>query len=202
MFLSGDDANQLRWGLDLPGEPGPRFPSWPFGLRRGFVTVFSFDGMLSSDFGAVLDALCAFYGDEYAGMVALEPSATYFVDSYGYSPYVKLPGTAPGSEFESDVWFEPGGDLTGSLWFGLNTGALAGSSGAWAIHGERSWELSVLITADPDGPWRSTGLPWVARSDARDFRGPVGWVSPDTDAEWEEFESNLRFGEVAAAEES
>ena len=38
--------------------------------------------------------------------------------------------------------------------------AIAGDTGRWAIVGDQSYEIGILVTSDPDGPWKHSGPTW------------------------------------------
>lgn len=196
MFLNEADALKMRRELGIADEPGPRFPDWPFGARRGYVTMFEFDRILATGFGVVLQSLVQFYDDNHVGLMVFDPNAEYFVRGYRFHPNVLLPREALAAAYAQAIDFAPRGDDTGSLRYGLDVFAMAGSSHRWAIHADRDWEMGVLITADADGPWRHTTVPWVSRADVARIRGPVGWALPNTDAEMHAFETNLKHGDL------
>lgn len=88
---------------------------------------------------------------------------------------------------------EPGGDPTGAMAYTLNVMTVSGSSGAWAVWGQRDWEIALLLTRDPGGAWRDAGVPWFGHDVGLDsIRAPSGWGMPLSGEKVAAFQAHLR----------
>ncbi|MDR5701869.1 hypothetical protein [Agromyces aerolatus] len=51
--------------------------------------------------------------------------------------------------------------------------AITGSSGRWAVWGQRSWDLGILLSDSEDGPWKNAGVEFLSIEEALEY-----WVEP------------------------
>lgn len=75
--------------------------------------------------------------------------------------------------------------------FSLNTVAVAGDSGEWAVWAQRDWEVGVLAGSFGQGS-RVVGAPsYGADIDLEQIRSPSGWGMPLTADQKERFRRNF-----------
>jgi hypothetical protein len=115
-------------------------PDWPFRLRAANADVCQYGHAIEGAFGAVPQALVDYHGDCTVSLAVLEPSPRYYRENYDAYPAFALPGRALSETYWDSVALEPGGDPTGAVTYTADVVALVGSSGTWAVWGERSWE--------------------------------------------------------------
>lgn len=169
-----------------------RFPAWPF-RARGYATIFLHDHILATGFGHVLDALAQAYGDEAVTLVGVDPPPAFYRDEFGFLPALQLPREYVREGYGDALWLDRGDDAMAVLAVSLNVVAVTGSSGAWAVWGQRDWEIGVLLTPDRGGAWLDAGVPWSGTDvDLEVVRSPPGWGLPLSDAELAEFARQLR----------
>ncbi|GAB78180.1 hypothetical protein SAMN05421595_0701 [Austwickia chelonae] len=170
-----------------------RLPRWPFREARGYALIFEYDRLLGGRFGNVLAELAETYGDDEVTAVGIDPRPAYYRDEYGLFPAFQVKGDRVRGEYGAALRFEPAGDPTGSLGDSLNAIAVAGSSGAWAVFGQRDWEIGLLLAPDSHGGWLAAGVPWFgADVDLDSIRSPAGWGANLSDADREEFARRIR----------
>lgn len=170
-----------------------RLPAWPFRAARGYAAIFEYDRILGGSFGNVLAELVDTYGDDAVTGVGIDPRAAYYRDEYGLFPAFRIASDRVRSEYGEALRFEPGGDPTGSLGDSLNVFAFTGSSGEWAVFGQRDWEVGLLLTPDVDGDWLDAGVPWFGVDvDLDSIRSPAGWGATLGDHDREEFARQCR----------
>jgi hypothetical protein len=182
------DLDDIKQAL----RPEVRLPDWPFVAPGGHVAICEYSSAIGGGFARVLTALCAAFGDESVTFVAFEPAPEYLRDIYGHVGSFRVPRGQLATEYAARLLYEPGGDPTGALGFAANVFGIAGTSNAWAIWGQRDWELAILLTPTIPGPWLDAGIPFAGPRDAlHDFRGPEGWVKPLSKPEIDVFLSNV-----------
>jgi hypothetical protein len=110
----------------------------------------------------------------------LEPTPTYYRENYGSYPAFTLSGQIVAESYWDAVAHEPDGDPTGSVAYTANVIGIAGSSGAWAVWAERSWDLAIVLSQSVNGAWTSVGVNFVSLESALadftepDFKVPLG----------------------------
>lgn len=175
-------------------------PDWPF-RAAGFVVMYEYERVLGGSYGAVIEALVDQYGDEVVTVLGLYPAATYYARAYEFVPAFKLHCELVRDSAESFVdayWagvsHEPGGDPTGAITYTIDIIAIAGSSGAWAVWGQRDWEIGLLVTREREGRWRDVDVLWFGPEvDLDEVRGPPGWgMMPIDDRQRETFSRHVR----------
>jgi hypothetical protein len=156
-----------------------RLPDWPFRIATGNADICQFSLAVEGPFGAVLQALVDTHGDEIVSLVVLDPQPEYHRENYGAYPAFMAPGGGIAGMYWDLVAHEPGGDPTGAVTYTANVVAMAGTSGAWAVWAERSWDLAVVLTQHTNGPWTSCGANYVSVVEALaaftepDFKVPL-----------------------------
>jgi hypothetical protein len=183
-----------------------RLPDWPFLAPTGYVSVCQYDHILGVNFVPVLQALSAAHGDGEVTLVTLEPLPSYYWKAYSHFPGFRVERASLPDGYWSGLNREPGGDPAGAVVNTANVVALAGSSHAWAVWGQRDWELGLVLTPTPPGDWLEAGVPFLdAREALVNFRGPRGWTKELTELEIASFLRNVEergSGSVVAARRS
>lgn len=142
-------------------------------LTRGTLIYASSASPSRAPFGAVLQALVDAHGDTTVSHIVLEPTPGYYRENYGCYPGFTIPAQGIAEGYWSAVAHEPEGDPTGAVAYTANVIGIAGSSGAWAVWGERSWDLAIVVSQFVSGPWTSLGVSFVsAESALADFTEP------------------------------
>jgi hypothetical protein len=189
---TADEFAELTRRVSGPIDISQRLPAWPFRAPTGFATIYEYDIVLGGDFGLALEALAGTHGDDVVYVVGVEPEMTYYRDEYGMLPAFEVNAAELADGYFAGITHEPGGDGTGALNFSLDAVAMTGSSGAWAVWAQRDWEIGLLLTPEPEGPWLATE-PWFDREiDLAEIRAPAGWCMPLTDDDLTTFRQNVR----------
>jgi hypothetical protein len=193
-FADSDDSfSELVKVVHAQLNTACRLPDWPFKMLDGFAVIYEYDRILGGDFGPVIAALASAYGDEVVTVVGFEPSPSYYRDAYNFYPGFQVPGRSAGDGYGEGLRYEPGGDPTGAMGDTLDIVAIAGTSEAWSVWGQRDWEIGLLLTRDLGGAWLGDDVPWYNHDvDLASIRSPAGWGMPLSDAQLETFEKNLR----------
>jgi hypothetical protein len=170
---SAEDFDRVLGEVGRVLHTDHRLPMWPFAAAAGHADICQFSLAIAGPFGPVLQALAATYADEAVSFVVLDPSPDYYRENYGSYPTFVAPGKTIAAAYWDLVSYEPGGDATGAATYTANVVALVGSSGAWAVWAERSWDLAIVLSQHVNGPWASCGVPFVPVEEAlRDFTEP------------------------------
>jgi hypothetical protein len=170
-----------------------RLPDWPFLAPSGYVSICEFSRLLGSDFVPVLQELAASHGDNEITLVVLEPDPSYYRRAYSHFPGFRIESESLTDEaYWAALSYEPKGDPTGAVAYTADVVAVVGSSRAWAVWGQRDWELALVLAPSEIGDRLRRSLPFVnAREALGDFRGPSGWVKPLTETEIATFLRNI-----------
>lgn len=169
-----------------------RLPGWPFREPRGYAVIFEYDRIVGGSFGHVLAELAGTYGDDAVAVVGIDPRPACYREEYGLFPAFEVGGDRVRGGYGAALGLEPGGDPTGSLGDSLNAIAITGSSGAWAVFGQRDWAVGLLLAPDSDGGWLAAGVPWMGiDGDLAPLRSPA-WGANLDDADLDEFARQLR----------
>lgn len=170
-----------------------RLPDWPFVAPTAFATIYEYDRMLGGSFGLVVKALALTHGDRSVAVVGIEPPVSYYRPEYGLFPGFRIPPDSSDEDYAANLRYEPGGDPTGAMAFTTNVLAIAGTSGAWAIWGQRDWEVGLLVTPQREGPWLEQPVPAFGRDvDLESIRSPAGWGTSLSDEVRSRFWQNVR----------
>lgn len=176
-----------------------RLPHWPFHAAFGNVDICQYSHAVEGSFGPVLQALVDQHGDDTVTSVTLEPSAAYYHQNYGTFGSFRVSGPAISSAYWDAVSHEPQGDPTGALTYTANVVAIVGSTGRWSVWAERTWDLALVVSQYPDGPWRSRGVTFVpAETALAEFTEP-DFKTPLTAERRAEFLRNVRAAGVSPA---
>lgn len=160
-------------------ESDRRLPDWPFRVATGKADICQFSLAVEGPFGPVLQALVDTHADESVSLAVLDPRPGYYRESYGSYPAFTTPGGTIASTYWDLVAHEPGDDPTGAVTYTANVVAVVGTSGAWAVWAERSWDLAIVVSQHANGPWTSRGMNFVSAAEALatftepDFKVPL-----------------------------
>lgn len=170
-----------------------RLPKWPFRLPKGFSRVIEYHRVLGGGFGLTLAALARAYGDQSVAAVVLDPGVSYYTEEYGIFPAFQVGAASVARAYAEGMRRAPGGDPAGAFVDSADVVAIAGSSGRWAVWGQRDWEIGLLCTPHDSGPWEDSPVPLFGRAaDLTDLRAPDGWGLPLSDDDVTEFWRNVR----------
>lgn len=156
-----------------------RLPDWPFRVATGKADICEFPWAIAGPFGPVLQALVDTHADESISLAVLEPSPDYYHENYGSYPAFTTPGKTVADTYWDLVAYEPRDDPTGAVTYTADVVAVVGSSGAWAVWAERSWDLAIVVSQHANGPWTSCGVNFVPATEALatftepDFKMPL-----------------------------
>lgn len=134
-------------------DPDRRLPDWPFKAPVGNADVCQFSLAIEGPFGPVLQHLVDAHGDTSVSLVVFEPTPTYYRAGYGSYPAFTISGQTIAESYWSAVAYEPDDDPTGAVIFTADVVGIAGSSGAWAVWGERSWDIAIVLSQHVGGAW-------------------------------------------------
>jgi hypothetical protein len=173
-------------------DPSSRLPQSPF-VAPGVTDIAQYERLLGTDFVPVLDALAELHGDDDITLVTVEPDPAYYREHYSHFPALRVQRSALAECFWEGLAFEPLGDPTGSVAYTADVVAVAGSTGAWAVWGQRDWDLVLVHSAAASRPWLDVGVPFAsAREALRDFTTPSRGGAPVPDGEAATFAANLK----------
>jgi hypothetical protein len=153
---------QVKRVLDID----QRLPQWPFIAPAGHADICQFSLAVEGPFDAVLEALVGTYGDETVSLVILQPSPIYYRENYGSYPAFMTSAAGIADTYWDLVSYEPGGDPTGAASYTAEVAAIVGSSGAWGVWAERTWDIAIVLSQQANGPWLSRGVTFVSAEEA------------------------------------
>ncbi|MGI9822066.1 hypothetical protein [Agromyces sp. Marseille-Q5079] len=189
--MNQDEFDAVEQRVSVTVDLSARFPTWPFPAVSGYAVLYEFDQFLSPAFGGVVDLLMGAHGD--TSVSAINPEPSYIRDSYGYYPAFTLGIPAVGSRYGEAMAWEPNDDPTGALEFASNGFAVCGSTGRWAAFGQRDWEVALVVSEKPPGPWLDSEVAWFAADiDLSSIRSPAGYGMPLGAPEIAAFQRGIR----------
>jgi hypothetical protein len=158
----------LRPIMDLSA----RLPASPF-RRTGTDSLCEFERFRGGTFGPLLAALADQYNDEYVSGVSVDPDPEYYHEFYETFGAFRISASGVASAYWDALSYQPSDDATGALLFAADVLCVAGSSGSWAIWGERQIGVAVVRTDRSDLSWRQGSNLFVSPVAAlRDFVEP------------------------------
>jgi hypothetical protein len=168
-----------------------RLPAWPFSRRGGLTAVGQYGRLMGADFIPVLGALSKDHGDDKVFLVVVDPTPSYYVTNYGFYPGFELDVAGLTAGYWPGLSYEPGDDPTGAIAYTANDVAVVGSTGAWAVWGQRDWDV-VLVQGSNEGSWLTAGVPFVPPAKAlEDFTAVERWANPLSPEDSSSFLSNF-----------
>lgn len=147
-------------------DPDLRLPQLPFLAPTGQVDVAQYDRLLGANFVPVLRALGEAHADRSITLVVIDPPPSYYQEEYSFYPAFRASVEGLDDEYWSGLSYEPLDDPTGAIAFTANVVAVVGSTKAWAVWGERNWELALVHTSATDRRWLDQGVPFLPPGDA------------------------------------
>jgi hypothetical protein len=172
------DADELRaiWTqASRVINPAVRLPNLPFVAATGTVTVGQFGRLLGDDFVPVLQSLAREHGDGDVTTTVIDPTSAYYDENYGFLPAFTMDAHRLDEAYWEGLSYSPSGDPTGEIGVSADVVAVVGSSGKWAVWGQRSWDIA-LVWAVAAGSWLDAGVPFVTpRAALEDFAGYGTW---------------------------
>ena len=143
-----------------------RLPDLPF-LSEGTDSICEFERFCGGSFGPLLEALANQHRDQYVLGATLEPE--FYVDHEdrsGTFAAFRIPASQIAKEYWRALRYEPDDDVAGAMYFTAHVLCVAGSSGSWAIWGERSIGVAIVRTAGSDVSWRNNSDWFLSPEDA------------------------------------
>ena len=168
-----------------------RYPAWPFRAPSGHADFCEYSDAIEGDFDFVLQALTAHYGDTSVNLAVLEPSPQlYYCTHFGRYPAFTL-ATHELPRYWEAVSFEPTGDPTGAVIFTADVVAISGDTGRWAVWEERQWNLSIVLSDEPNGLWTRGPVTFSEIEDALSWYIEPPYKIPLDPAERSQFLRNV-----------
>lgn len=143
-----------------------RLPDLPFRAVEGEIRIAEYDYVLSPEFVPVLVGLMDQHNDDWVTLAVVDPTPQYYVAHYQQYPAVRLERSTLAEQYWDAISYEPAGDPTGAIAHTANVLAVTGSSGRWAVWGERKWDLLLVHTVAPANAWAAKTLPFTRPDDA------------------------------------
>lgn len=161
-----------------------RLPELPFRVSGGEIRIAQYEHLLGTDFVPVLAGLADDHGDAAVTIVVVDPDPAYYVKQYSHFPAVRLERAALPERYWEGISYEPSGDPTGAIAYTADVVAVAGATRGWAVWGQRDWDLVLIHSTAPAGPWADTSVPFVSAEEAvQDFTfassGEVSLAEPE-----------------------
>lgn len=154
-------------------DPTKRLPDWPFTAHDGAILIGQFGHLLGPNFAPVLDSLARAHGDESITLAVLSPEPSYYETNFSYFTAIQMESSAIADSYAEGVYHEPMGKATGCIVFTADVVGIVGSSGTWAVWGQRDWDLVVVRTPSPSTTTIGSTVPFVSAAEAlEDFTFP------------------------------
>jgi hypothetical protein len=161
-----------------------RLPDSPFLSDNGTDSFCEFLRFRGGDFGPFLEALALQFGDEYVSGANLEE---YFVDRedrHGTFSAFHIPVSQVREQYLHALTCEYDDKEANAMYTTANMLCVAGSSGSWAIWGERPNNIAIVRTIGSDVSWRNYSEWFASPEDAiYEFIEPE-WNRQPLPAEW------------------
>jgi len=87
---------------------------------------------------------------------------------------------------------EPNDDVSGALVESADAIAMCGSTGRWAVWGQRDWEIGILLTDGSFAPPEDSVPSFSDSTDLELIRSPEGYCVPLSPSALREFHDNWR----------
>lgn len=143
--------SDLRKVLDLSA----RLPDFPFIHDDGTDSFCQDVSLGGGSFGPFLEALSLQFNDEFVSGARLEPR--YFLDDEdlrGNFSAFHIPSSKVAEQYRSALIYEPNDNTAYAIHSYWDVLCVAGSSGSWAIWGERMNGIAIVRSAGVDVSWR------------------------------------------------
>lgn len=161
-----------------------RLPDTPFRINEGTDSYCEFLRFRGGSFGPFLEALATQFHDEFVLGANLDE---FFIDREnrnGTFAAFHIPTPQIAEQYYQALTYEPDDNMAGAMYFSAEILCVGGSSGTWAIWGERVNGVAIVRTVGSDVSWRAYSEWFVEPEDAiRDFVEPEFSRQP-LPAEW------------------
>jgi hypothetical protein len=141
----------LRRVLDL----STRMPNFPFLIEEGTDSFCQDVTFNAGSFGPFLERLSLQFNDEFVSGARLDPR--HFLDNEdirgNYSAF-HIPSSDVADKYWDALTYEPNDSIANAINSNWNVLCATGSSGSWAIWGERRIGIAIVRTAGSDVSWR------------------------------------------------
>lgn len=164
-------------------NPSARLPDSPFLGDKGTDSFCEWESFNGGSFGPFLEALALQFHDEFVSGVRLEPD-DYLDDEdmRGNFAAFHIPTSLVADEYWHALTYEPDDNPAEAIYNNADVLGAAGSSGSWAIWGERVVGVAIVRTVGADVSWR----------------GDSDWFLPPTDALHAFIEPNFNLRPLSA----
>jgi hypothetical protein len=144
-----------------------RLPDSPFLSDGGTDSICEFGRFRGGSFGRFLEALAIQFHDEFVSGALLEPH--FYLDNEdirGTYTAFHIPAAQVAEQYWRSLTFEPNDNAADAMMYSANVLCVAGSSGSWAIWGERIIGVGIVRTIGSDVSWRDDSDWFLSPSDA------------------------------------
>jgi hypothetical protein len=171
-----------------------RLPDSPFLSDEGTDSFCQDVSFNAGSFGPFLEALTLQFHDEFVSGARLDPR--YFLDDEdlrGNFSAFHIPTSKVADQYWQALKYEPNDNGAYSIYSNWNVLCAAGSSGSWAIWGERMIGIAIVRTAGEDVSWRGDSDWFLPATEAiRAFIEPEFNVQPLSTDFRQSFLKNVR----------
>jgi hypothetical protein len=171
-----------------------RLPDSPFLSDEGTDSFCQFESFRAGSFGPLLEALANQFHDEFISGALLDPH--YYLDNEdirGNFAAFHIPAERVSEQYWRALTYEPNDNPADSMYGYSNVLCVAGSSGSWAIWGERTIGVGIVRTVGTDVSWRGDSDWFVSVTEAIDaFIEPNFDLQPISSTFREKLLSNVR----------
>jgi hypothetical protein len=143
-----------------------RLPDTPFWSDEGTDSFCELEHFRSGLFGPHLEALAVQYHDEFVSGANLDEFFVDREDRYGTFSAFRIPSSQVAEQYYRALTYEPDDNLAGAMYFSAEILCVAGSSGSWAIWGERPIGVAIVRTVGSDVSWRDYSEWFLSPEDA------------------------------------
>lgn len=152
---SGAERDRVFIDLQRTMNLAARLPNFPFISNEGVDSFCQDVSFVSGTFGTILEALALQYHDDFVSGARLEPR--YFLDEGdllgNYSAFhIQSPQVA--QQYWRALTYQPNNNIAYAIYSNWDVVCVAGSSGCWAIWGERRLGIAIVRTIGSDMSWR------------------------------------------------
>ena len=143
-----------------------RLPDSPFLIDGGTDSFCQFESFRAGTFGPFLEALANQFHDDFVSGAMLDPH--FYLDNEdirGNFEAFRIPTSQVAEQFWRSLTYEPN-DNPADAMYCADVLCVAGSSGSWAIWGERIVGVAIVRTVGVDVSWRKDSDWFLSPTDA------------------------------------
>jgi hypothetical protein len=144
-----------------------RLPDTPFLRDTGTDSMCDFGRFRGGWFGPFLQALAIQFHDDFVSGATIEPVA--YINSEvrnGTFAAFRIPTSNIAVEYWQALKYPPNGNMADAMLDSADVLCVAGSSGSWAIWGERMVGIAIVRTVGFDVTWRGDSDWFLEPTDA------------------------------------